>query len=56
MYSSQVSENTFIRIHDLSDNSGSDRVNFDYLLDLSLKCKVFRKGHLNIQVISSGVY
>ena len=54
-YSSQVSDNTLISMHDLSGISGSDQVNCNYLLDLGLKCKGFRIGHLNIQGISNKI-
>ena len=54
-YSSQVSDNTLISMLDLSGISGSDQVNFNYLLDLGLKCKGFEIGHLNIQGISNKI-
>ena len=50
-----MSDNTFSTMHDLLDNTGSDLSDFNYLLDLGLKCKGFRMGHINIQVIRNKI-
>ena len=42
-------------MHDLSDDTVSDQSNLNYLLDLGLKCKGFRMGHINIQDISNKI-
>ena len=55
MYSSQVSDNTLITMHDLSDDTVSDQSNLNYLLDLGLKCKGFRMGNINIQGLSNKI-
>ena len=34
--------------HDMSDDTVSDQFDTNQLLDLGLKCKGFRMGHMNI--------
>ena len=48
-YSSWESDNTLITMHDLSNDTVSNLSNSNCLLDLGLKNKGFRMGHLNIQ-------
>ena len=40
---------------DLSDGSASYQSNSQYILDLGLKCKGFRMGHINIQGLSNKI-
>ena len=53
----QGSDNTFITTHDtcmshgMSDDDVPYHTNSNYLLDLGLRCKGFRMGHINIQGI-----
>ena len=53
VYSSQGSDSSFSTLHDLSDVSDFDESSFNHLLDLGLKCKGFRMGHINVQGISN---
>ena len=48
----QGSDNTFITTHDMSDDNVPYHTNSNYLLDLGLRCKCFRMGHINIQGIN----
>lgn len=45
-FSVQGSDNTFITVNDLSNNTGSDQSHPNHLLDLGLRCKGFCMGHL----------
>ncbi|MCU7958190.1 MAG: hypothetical protein KZQ67_16545, partial [gamma proteobacterium symbiont of Bathyaustriella thionipta] len=51
----QGSDNTFITTHDMSDENAPYLSNTNYLLDLGLRCKGFRMGHINIQGISNKI-
>lgn len=55
VYSTQVSDNTFITMHELSEDTASNQSNSDYLLDLGFRCKGFRMGHINIQGVSNKI-
>ena len=55
----QRSDNTFITTHGMSHDMSDDNVpyhsNSNYLLDLGLRCKGFRMGHINIQGINNRI-
>ena len=57
----QRSDNTFITTHDtcmshdMSDDNVPYHTNSNYLLDLGLRCKGFRMGHINIQGINNKI-
>ena len=54
MYSTQVSENTSNRsANNLSDGIAFNESNSNHLLDLGLRCKGFRMGHINVQGLSN---
>lgn len=54
--STQVSENTISRSANvLPDDTALNQSNSNYLLDLGLKCKGFRLGHINIQGVSNKI-
>ena len=56
VYSTQMSENTLTRCeNDLSDGILFNQSNSNHLLDLGLKCKGFRMGHINIQGVSNKI-
>ena len=56
VYSIQMSENTLTRCeNDLSDGILFNQSNSNHLLDLGLKCKGFRMGHINIQGVSNKI-
>ena len=55
VFSLQGSDDTFITVNDLSTDTGSDWSHPNHLLDLGLRCKGFRMGHLNIQGISNKI-
>ena len=53
VFSFQGADDTFTTVNDLSTDTGSDWSHPNHLLDLGLRCKGFRMGHLNIQGISN---
>ena len=53
VYLSQGSDNTFSTQHDMTGHTVSGQPNSNHLLDLGLKCKGFRMGHMNIQGLSN---
>ena len=55
VYSSWVSDNTLPTMHDFSNDTVSNQSNLTFLLDLGLKNKGFRMGHLNIQGVSNKI-
>ena len=56
LYSIQMSDNTLTRCeNDLSDGILFNQSNSNHLLDLGLKCKGFRMGHINIQGVSNKI-
>ena len=55
VYSSLGTDDASITINGMSDDTGSSQSSSNYLLDLGLKCKGFRMGHINIQGISNKI-
>ena len=55
VYSSLRTDDASITINGMSDDTGSSQSSSNYLLDLGLKCKGFRMGHINIQGISNKI-
>ena len=55
VHSTQVSDNTLIRMHVISANIVSNQSVSKHLLDLGLRCKGFRMGHTNIQGVSNKI-
>ena len=55
LFTTQVSDNSCSTDSDQSDGSASYQSNSQYILDLGLKCKGFRMGHINIQGLSNKI-
>ena len=55
VYSSLWTDDASMTINGMSDDTGSSQSSSKYLLDLGLKCKGFRMGHINIQGISNKI-
>ena len=53
VHSTQMSDNTFITMHELPEDIASNQSKSDYLLDLGFRYKGFRMGHINIQGVSN---
>ena len=55
LYYSLGTDDASITINGMSYDTGSSQSSSNYLLDLGLKCKGFRMGHINIQGISNKI-
>ena len=55
LFTTQVSDYSCSTDSDLSDGSASYQSDSQYILDLGLRCKGFRMGHINIQGLSNKI-